>query len=463
MKFSSEHKFNPEILREYDIRGIYSKILFDQDAYTVGRTFGKRILENGGTKVAVARDGRMSGPALVNALKEGLLDAGVNVIFVGIGPTPMLYFSEKETGADAAVMVTGSHNPADYNGFKMVLAGKPFFGEDIKGLANISVGPVTKRGTEIQKDISDAYVARLLRDIKIDKKLSVVWDSGNSSAGEILKKLLAKLPTKNELIFGEIDGTFPNHHPDPTVEKNLAQLKAEVLAKKADLGVAFDGDADRLGVVDNEGRVLWGDQILAFLARGVLKDHKGATIIADVKTSQSLFDDVKNSGGTPLMWKTGHSLIKTKMRETKAPLAGEMSGHIFFADKWDGFDDGIYAALRFIEMASQQDVPLSELRKSLPESVSTPELRFETEESVKLAVIERVKERLVAEGADFDPIDGVRVKEKDGWWLLRASNTQAVLVGRVEAENQEALIRIKEKFGSYLKDAGLNPDWDNAS
>ena len=458
------HEFEKTTLREYDIRGIVGKTLSGHDAFAIGRIFGSIVSRAGGSKVAVGRDGRLSSPELEPRLVAGLMASGMEVIRVGTCPTPMLYFAAYHFGTDGAVMVTGSHNPPDYNGFKSMLGKKPFFGKDIQELGRLAAaGDVVPeaQGSERSVDIAEAYVARMLQDYDGgDRPLNVVWDPGNGSGAEITKMLAARLPGTHTVINGTIDGTFPAHHPDPTVAKNLVQIIAEVRARKADLGIAFDGDADRIGVVDNEGNILFGDQLLVVLARDVLKARPGGTIIADVKASQVLFDEVGKAGGTPLMWKTGHSLIKAKMAETGAPLAGEMSGHIFFADKWYGFDDAPYSAVRLLGIVARADTDLSSVRAAMPQVINTPELRFDCAEDRKFAVVEEVRARLAAEGAQVSAVDGVRVQTADGWWLLRASNTQAVLVARCEASSAEGLERLKASLVRQLEASGLQaPDF----
>ncbi|MCX8133074.1 MAG: phosphomannomutase/phosphoglucomutase [Roseococcus sp.] len=453
------HRFDPTSLREYDIRGIVGKTLHGADAFAIGRVFGSIVARGGGTRVAVGRDGRLSSPELEQHLVAGLVASGMEVLRVGCGPTPMLYFAAYDQGTDGAVMLTGSHNPPDYNGFKMMLGRKPFFGKEIQELGRLAAaGEVVPeaRGAVRDLDVSEAYIARMLRDLAPGgKALTVVWDPGNGAGGAITERLVRRLPGTHHVINGEIDGRFPNHHPDPTVAKNLAQLIAKVAEVKADLGIAFDGDADRIGVVDGEGQMLFGDQLLIVLARDVLSRNPGATIIADVKASQVLFDEVAKAGGTPLMWKTGHSLVKQKMAETGCPLAGEMSGHIFFAEKWFGFDDGIYAAVRLLDILARSPESLAQIRAALPQVLNTPELRFDCAEDRKFAVVEEVRARLAAAGADVVAVDGVRVNTPDGWWLLRASNTQAVLVARCEARTPEGLERLKAQLSAQLAASGL--------
>jgi len=347
-----------------------------------------------------------------------------------------------------------------------MLKNKPFFGKDIQTLgARAAQGKVVPeaKGGVTQKDVSDAYVARLLKDWDGTRELKIVWDNGNGAAGDVLAKLLAKLPGRHILLNGKVDGNFPAHHPDPTVPKNLEQLVAAVKKESADVGVAFDGDADRIGLVDNEGHILFGDQFLILMARDVLKAHPGATIIADVKASQVLFDEIKKAGGVPLMWKTGHSLIKSKMAETGAPLAGEMSGHIFYNDKWYGFDDALYAAVRVLGVISRMEGTLADFRSGLPRVVNTPELRFECPEERKFAVVQEVAARLKASGAQVSDTDGVRVTTEDGWWLLRASNTQAVLVARAEAGSEDGLVRLKSALAAQLAASGLAPNFSEPS
>jgi phosphomannomutase len=453
------HRFDPTSLREYDIRGIVDKTLHDTDAFAIGRVFGSIVRETGETSVAVGYDGRLSSPMMEQSLVAGLRASGIHVIRIGRGPTPMLYYAATTLGTGGAVMVTGSHNPPDYNGFKMMLGKKPFFGAQIQTIgARAAAGEVVPQesGSDEQTDVSDAYIARLLQDVETgNRPLKIVWDNGNGAAGDVLQRLAVRLPGTHILINETIDGTFPAHHPDPTVAKNLVQLIDRVATEKADLGIAFDGDADRIGAVDDKGQMLAGDQLLAIYARDVLKTHPGATIIADVKASQTLFDDVAAHGGKPLMWRTGHSLIKAKMAEIGSPLAGEMSGHIFFADKWYGFDDALYGAIRLINIAGRLAGTLSDTRAALPHMVSTPELRFDCDDLRKFTVIDEVAERLRAAGATVSDIDGVRVSTADGWWLLRASNTQAVLVARAEARDAAGLERLKAALVGQLTASGL--------
>ncbi len=455
---ATPYRFDPVILREYDVRGTVGKNLNPNDATALGRAFGTMIVRAGGKRVIVGYDGRIHSPGFEAALVEGLASTGLLVERIGLGPTPMLYFAVYHSDADAGVMVTGSHNPPDQNGFKMLMAkrlpgGGPIYGEKIKKLAEMATKGdfVAGNGNARTIDVREAYIERILKDFNGEKPLKVVWDNGNGAAGDIIQHLVRKLPGTHILLFPEIDGRFPNHHPDPTVPANLKDLQAAVAENKADLGVAFDGDADRIGAVDGLGRILAGDQLVAIYATEVLKERPEATIIADVKASQVLFDHIAACGGAPLMWKTGHSLIKTKMAETGSPLAGEMSGHIFFADKYYGYDDAIYGAVRLLTLVSSSGKTLAEWRDSLPVMVNTPELRFGIQEARKFAVVDEIKARLTQEKANVNDTDGVRVTTPDGWWLLRASNTQAALIARAEAHDEAGLARLKAQLTAQLE------------
>ncbi len=460
---SEAHVFDPTILREYDIRGVVGETLTAMDLHAVGRAFGTIVTAEGGHTVAVGYDGRLSSVELEAALSAGLAACGLTVLRVGLGPTPMLYYAAHTLQTDAGVMITGSHNPPEYNGVKLLLDRGSFFGEDIQRLGRMAASGdfAAGNGKQISRSVSDGYVNRLLEDFNGDKPLAVAWDAGNGSAGNVLKKLVSGLAGRHLLLNETIDGTFPAHHPDPTVKKNLQQLKETVKTEGCDLGIAFDGDGDRIGVVDSQGRVLWGDQLLVILATEVLADLPGATIIADVKASQVFFDEITRLGGEALMWRTGHSLIKAKMQETGAPLAGEMSGHIFFKHRYFGFDDALYAAIRLLSILSRANESLALMRDRMAKMVNTPELRFECAENRKFQVIDEVRERLKgAAGVTVNDIDGVRVQSEDGWWLLRASNTQAVLVARCESASQESLQRLKQALAGQLRESGIKaPDF----
>ena len=453
------HNFNPTILREYDIRGVVGKTLHEADARAIGRAFGTIVGAKGGRRVAVGYDGRLSSPDMEKALVEGLARSGIDVVRVGPGPTPMLYFASATLGVDGGIMITGSHNPPNYNGFKMVMQKKSVYGQEIQKIGKIATsGAVPKgEGKVTAKAIVEDYVARLLKDYDGKRELVVGWDPGNGATGDVVMKLVERLPGKHHVINAEIDGSFPNHHPDPTEPHNLEQLQHLVAEKKCDLGIAFDGDGDRIGVIDGKGRILWGDQLMVILGGEVIKSRPGATIIADVKASQVLFDEIKRMGGTPLMWRTGHSLIKTKMAETGAPLAGEMSGHIFFADRYYGYDDALYAAIRLLGIVARSGESIADMRDRLPSVINTPELRFQCDDTRKFKVIDEVRDRLKKSGAEMSDIDGVRVNTPDGWWLLRASNTQDVLVARAEAKSQDGLGRLKQLLTEQLKQSGIQP------
>lgn len=456
------HNFSPVILREYDIRGTVGNNLNPADALALGRAFGTMVVHAGGKRIMVGYDGRTHSPLLEAALVEGLLSTGLQIERIGLGPTPMLYFSVFSTHADAGIMVTGSHNPPDQNGFKMLLGkhlptGGPIYGKAVQQLGVIAAAGGFVQGTGSAKDVDvrDAYIQRLLVDFHGTRDLKVAWDAGNGAGGEIIQRLVKLLPGEHIVLFPEIDGRFPNHHPDPSVPDNLRDLQATVLKHKCDLGVAFDGDADRIGAVDGRGRILAGDQLLAVYAGEVLRNHQGATIIADVKTSQVFFDFVAARGGKPLMWKSGNSLIKVKMAETNAPLAGEMSGHIFFADKYYGYDDAIYCAVRLLSRIASESQSLVEMLDELPVMMSTPEMQIKVPEERKFVIVQEIKAALERDGVKYNDIDGVRVQTPDGWWLLRASNTQAALSARAESSDAAGLERLKEALTQRLAACGV--------
>ena len=452
------HQFHPTVLREYDIRGIIGETLGPDDARAIGRCFATLLREAGGSKVAVGHDGRVSSPILEHALVEGLTASGCDVVRIGMAATPMLYYAEASAEeVHGGIQITGSHNPANYNGFKMVFQGRPFFGADIQRLGRMAAEGAWRDGTgEVKRrEVMDAYIDRLLAGLDgVDhaalEGLRVGWDAGNGAAGPALEALAARLPGEHHLLYTDVDGDFPNHHPDPTVEANLADLKALVAEKNLDFGVAFDGDGDRIGAIDGEGRVIWGDQLLMIYAEDLLARQPGATVIADVKASRALFDHVAAHGGQPVMWKTGHSLIKSKMKQTGAPLAGEMSGHVFFADDYYGFDDALYAGVRLIAASARLGRSVTELRTAMPAMINTPEMRFQVDESRKFAAIDEVAARLTDSPARVDATDGVRVTTDDGWWLLRASNTQDVLVARAESTSEAGLERLMAQIDEQL-------------
>lgn len=452
------HNFNSTVLREYDVRGIVDETLNTGDAYALGQAYGTKLKSQGGSRVCVGRDGRVSSPAMEQALVDGLKSTGAHVIRIGLSATPMLYYSVFELEADGGIMVTGSHNPPNYNGFKMMMLKKSVFGAAIQELGQIAAQGefANGEGSEEEQELLARYVDRILRDFG-GSTMKVAWDTANGAAGPAVEAMVAKMPGEHIVINAEVDGTFPSHPADPTVEANLEQLKEVVLREGCDLGFSFDGDGDRIGAVDRHGRVIWGDQILAILAGELLQELPGAPIIADVKASQALFDRIEALGGQPVMWKTGHSLIKTKMQELEAPLAGEMSGHIFFKHKFYGHDDAMYAGLRLLNAIASQGGDLAALKDGLPAAINTPELRFDCDEERKFIVIDEVRTRLEERNTDMFTGDGVRVNTNDGWWLLRASNTQAVLVARAESDTDEGLGRLKAALVAELLESGIQP------
>ncbi len=457
------HVLDPGILREYDIRGVVGKTLSADDAFVIGRAFGtiirRRFKRN--CKVALGYDGRDSSPLFAVRLAEGLAACGHHVEDVGLGPTSMVYFALKERGCDACAIVTGSHSPLAYNGIKMALSTGPFYGPDVQEIGAIArTGDFeTGEGRKTQFDIQDMYVARLLGDYHGPRPLRVAWDMGNGASGEIIRRLVKKLPGEHVLLFDAIDGTFPNHHPDPTVAKNLIDLQRAVREHKCDLGVGFDGDADRIGVVDETGDILWADQLMAVYAAEVLRAHPGAPIIADVKSSRVLFDEIARLGGVPVMWNTGHSVIKAKMMEMKSPLGGELAGHICFADKYYGFDDGPYCAVRLLDIVSRSGQKLSALTAHLPKMHNTPEVRFAVPASRKFHIAGEIKARLqdgaAMAGISINDIDGIRVTGEDGWWLVRPSNTEDMLTARVEGFTDGGLSRLKKQLVDQLGLSGI--------
>lgn len=457
------HRFDPSILREYDIRGVFGETLGTADAYAIGRSFGTRVTQIGGKRVVVGYDGRLSSPVLEQALVEGLIASGIDVVRIGMGPTPMLYYAAASLpDIQGGIQVTGSHNPADHNGFKAVLEGRSFFGADIIDLGRIADEGrfVTGSGSVTDVAIMDAYVDCLISGLDgIDRAaldgLRIGWDAGNGAAGPVVEALTARLPGHHALLFTFVDGHFPNHHPDPTVEANLADLVQAVASGNLDFGVAFDGDGDRIGVIDSSGRTIWGDQLLSIFAEDVLQTSPGAIIIGDVKCSSALFERISALGGIPQMWKSGHSLIKSRMNETGALLGGEMSGHVCFADRYYGFDDALYAAIRLIAATVRLGTSVTQMREGMPAMINTPELRFQVDEARKFAVVAEVAARLRDENARINAIDGVRVDTPDGWWLLRASNTQDVLVVRAESRSNAGLSRLLAQVDAQLDASGI--------
>lgn len=447
-------KLNPRIFREYDIRGVVEEDLTPEKVRELGLALGTYYSRRGVKAITLGRDCRLSSESLRDALLEGLLDTGLAVTDLGMVPTPLLYFSIVHLKKDGGLMITASHNPPEFNGLKICVGKDAIWGPEIQEVRKIAEKGeyVRGKGRVDHYDIVPAYRAFVLRDIKIRRPLKVVIDAGNGTAGTVALPLLRDLGCEVHGLYCEPDGRFPHHHPDPTQEENLRDLIAEVRRTGADVGIGYDGDGDRIGVVDEEGRVLWGDKLMVIFARDILSERKGGTFIADVKCSQVLFDEIERLGGKAIMYRTGHSLIKEKMRREGALLGGEMSGHMFFADRYFGFDDAIYASARLLEILSKGSKKLSKLLEGLPPTYATPELRLECPDELKFQVIERLKAK-VSGRYDFIDIDGVRLKFPDGWGLVRASNTQPALVLRFEAQSPERLKEIRELVEGLLREA----------
>ena len=453
-------RLDPVILRDYDIRGRVGETLGPDEARLIGQAFGSVVAKAGGASVCVGRDGRVSSPELEEALVEGLVKTGLLVQRIGLGPTPMLYFAARHLASAGAVMVTGSHNPPDINGFKLMRGRRPFFGRDLAMLARIVAADAfmhARGGKAVTATVQGAYLARLREDWDGgERALTVVWDCGNGAAGGVLAGLTAALPGHHIVLNGAVDGRFPAHAPDPSDPVNMAELQATVVAEGADIGIAFDGDADRLAVVDDRGRIALGDQILVLLAESILPSHPGAPVIADVKASDVLFSRIKELGGEPVMSRSGHAPIKAHMAQIKAPLAGETNGHIFFADRYFGYDDGLYAAVRLLGLMATwpEGETLSVRLDRLPQVVNTPEIRFACPDAAKAKVMQRLSDHLTREGATVCDIDGVRVSREEGWWLLRPSNTEAALVARCEGRSHAGLRRLRQDLADALRAVG---------
>jgi phosphomannomutase/phosphoglucomutase len=438
-------KINPQIYREYDIRGVVDKDLTPEIVRRLGKGFGTHMVRLGKKSLAVGRDGRLSSKAFSEALIEGLVSTECDVVNIGVCPTPAYYFSLFHLNKDGGIMVTGSHNPPEFNGFKVSVGKSTIFGEEIQKLGRLVERGnfVTGRGNLSETEVIRPYQDYIKKNIRFEKKLKVVIDAGNGTGGVVAGPLLRDLGCEVEELYCEIDGWFPNHFPDPTVPDNLKYLIDRVLKSRADVGIGYDGDADRIGVVDEKGNILWGDQLMILFAREILRNQKGATFVAEVKCSQNLFTDIEKHGGKAIMWRTGHSLIKEKMKEEKAVLGGEMSGHIFFADRYLGYDDAIYASCRLLELLSRTERKLSQLLEDVPKTFITPEIRVSCPDEIKFKVVEKVKEELRKDHPIID-VDGVRAQFGDAWGLVRASNTQPVLVLRFEALSEKRLQEIKK-------------------
>lgn len=438
-------KINPQIYREYDIRGVVDKDLTPEIARQLGQGFGTHLIRQGKRSLAVGRDGRLSSKGFSEALIDGLLSTGCDVVNIGLCPTPVYYFSIFYLDREGGIMVTGSHNPPEFNGFKVSVGKSTIFSEEIQQLGRLieKADFVAGKGNLSEAEIIRPYQDYLKKNIRLEKRLKVVIDAGNGTGGVVAGPLLKELGCEVEELYCEIDGRFPNHFPDPTLPENLKPLMERVLKTHADVGIGYDGDADRIGVVDDQGNIIWGDQLMILFSREILKQQRGATFVAEVKCSQNLFSDIEKNGGKAIMWKTGHSLIKEKMREEKASLGGEMSGHIFFADRYFGYDDAIYASCRLLELLSKTEKRLSSLLSDIPKTHITPEIRVPCPDEMKFRVVDQVKEELRKEYPIID-VDGVRVQFQDGWGLVRASNTQPVLVLRFEALTETRLQEIKK-------------------
>ena len=453
-------QFKPEVLREYDIRGIVGKDLTVNTAYTIGRTFGHTVCHKfSKKKIAVGYDGRLTSPSLHNALCKGLLESGADIYSIGLCSTPMTYFADFHLQTDAAIMVTGSHNPSEYNGFKMVLNKRPFFAAEIQKLQFLTtLRDISKGQGQLKNiDIKDAYVKNNLRNIKFNKKMKIAWDIANGAVGSVIDLFTDQLTNAEHIIINkDVDGTFPNHHPDPTVPKNMEQLIKTVISNSCDIGLAFDGDGDRLGVIDNKGKIIWTDQYMLLLAKEISYYYKNPKIIMDVKSSMVFFDEAKKINCDPIMFKTGHSPIKEKMKELNSPLSGEMSGHVCYADDFFGYDDAIYVGLRLLRILSKENFSLNELISLYPKTITTPEIRIDVQEIRKFEIIEEIKNRLKETEDNMIDIDGIRVENNLGWFLIRASNTQNQLTCRAEALNNNNLLHLIHLIENQLKLSGID-------
>jgi phosphomannomutase/phosphoglucomutase len=437
-------EINRQIYREYDIRGVVGEDLTPVIVKRLGQGFGTYMVQHHKLNLVVGRDGRLSSKSFAEALIEGLLSTGCHVTDIGLCPTPVYYFSIFHLDKDGGMVVTGSHNPPEFNGFKISVGKSTIFGEEIQSLGRLIEKEkfASGKGSLRREEIIRPYQDYIKKNIRLDKPLKVVIDAGNGTAGAVAGPLLKDLGCEIEELYCEVDGRFPNHFPDPTIPGNLKDLIDRVRKTRADMGIGYDGDADRIGVVDDQGNIIWGDQLMILFSREILKVRKGATFVAEVKCSQNLFDDIEKHGGKAIMWRTGHSLIKEKMREVKAALGGEMSGHLFFADRYFGYDDAIYASCRLIELLSKTDQRLSHLLEDVPRTLITPEIRVDCPDEIKFKVVDIVKEGLKKDYPVIE-VDGARVQFEDGWGLVRASNTQPVLVLRFEALTQERLDEIR--------------------
>jgi len=448
------HHFHPSILRKYDIRGLVDETLTVEDMHAAGQCFGLLARNNAVKTVAVCRDGRLSSLDFEEALIAGIISVGIDVVSVGMGPTPLLYYAVKsQTDIGGGVMITGSHNDERYNGLKMMLDTRPIWGDEIQAFQTqihaFTPEDFSKTGTVSERNIQTDYVQRITQDLDIDPSLKVVWDCGNGVAGTLIQQLVDCLPGTHILLHDQVDGTFPNHHPDPTVEANMGDLKKAMQEHHADIGIGFDGDGDRIGVIAHDGQMIYGDQLMTIYGRDLLKRHPGATILLDIKTSAFILNDLRGLGGNPQLCATGHSSIKSMMQETGALLAGELSGHMFFADDYYGYDDALYAAVRLLHILSREKKTIPELLEGLPFVYKTGEIRIPCDDAEKFQVMERITERL-KNMPGLLTIDGVRVETENGWWLLRASNTEAVLIARAEALSKDGLEELMGEVQGFL-------------
>jgi len=449
---------NPRIFREYDIRGLVDQDLTNEVVRTLGQGFATYISNKGRRRVVVGRDGRLSSPRFRDFLVEGMASGGLEVIDIGVCPTPVFYFSLFHLDQEGGVMITGSHNPPEFNGFKVCVGKETLYGEEIQNLRKVIEGGrfVKGKGSVSFQEVIPAYQNFILNNIHLKRKLQVVVDSGNGTAGAVAPKILRDLGCQVMDLYSQVDGRFPNHHPDPTLPENMKDLIAMVKETGAEVGIGYDGDADRIGAVDHLGNIIWGDQLMILFSREVLRSHPGATIVSEVKCSQNLYDTIAKHGGRGIMWRAGHSLLKSKMKEEKALLGGEMSGHIFFADRYFGYDDAIYASCRLLEILSQSQKTIPELLSDVPKTFTTPEIRIDCPDDRKFPLVERVRESFRKEYPIVD-VDGVRVLFPDGWGLVRASNTQPVLVLRFEARSAERLQEIRTLVENRVADLSNSP------
>lgn len=444
--------FPQHIFRAYDIRGITTTELTEAVVFNIGAALGSEVLSNGGNKIIVARDGRLSGPVLMEALQAGLRSTGVDVLDIGMVPTPVLYYATYVTDINSGVMLTGSHNPVDYNGLKMVVCGRSLTEDPIQRLYwRVKMGDVRQgEGQLDSQDLLPSYFQKISDTIKLERPMKIVVDAGNGIGAVTAVEVFERLGCEVIPMYCEVDGSFPNHHPDPSKPENLQELIAKVKAEKADIGFALDGDADRVGVVTPQGKIIWPDRQVMVFARDICQKQPGASIVYDVKCSRFVADVVKQAGGEPIMYRTGHSVIKNKMKQINAPFAGEMSGHLFFNDKWYGFDDGVYAAARMLEILAAQPRDADAYFAGIPEAVSTPELTVHIPDEKKFLFIDQLVKSADFDNAEAITIDGLRVEFSDGWGLVRASNTTPCIVLRFEADTEAALTRIQEKFRAFL-------------